>query len=271
VSHRCQISDRMAPLAQTQVLPTNFGGQNFHEQISHMEQNKQLELMAGQLLYLNENPEQRSSLENLDSSFNLGHNYHGYNYDQYSNSGYQHSPSEFNRRDSGCFMSRGVYEADHEVSWSPHNKYNNRHSHNLQAQLDFMNNSRVEDIPFTEDDFPSLSKDNHSSPPKHVEKQQSEVKDGASNNHVWESLIEANLNNKAQDPSDGPGQDLYRPQTEPGMFQLPMFSPPHQGFFNQSVMAWNSRKMFHHQTYPPQYSSLQQQQQQLQQQQQQQL
>lgn len=207
--------------------------------------------MAGQLLYLNENPEQRSSLENLDNSFNLGHpghNYHGYNYDHY-NSGYHQSPS-----DSGCFMSRMGYEAD-----SPHSKYNNRYTHGLQTQLDFMSNSRAEDIPFTEDDFPSLSKENHSTPPKQVEKQQQEINDGVSKNHVWESLIEANLNKKVQDQSEGPVPELYRHQPEPALYQLPMFSPPHQGFFSQSVLAWNSRKMFHHQNYAPLYPSIKQQ------------
>jgi len=258
----------MAPLGQTQVLSANYGAQNYHEQISHLEQNKQMELMAGQLLYLNENPEPRNSLESLDNSFNLGHPGHsvpGYNYEHF-NGGYQQGHGDYSRRDSGCFIpghssNVRLFEQD-EPSWSPQSKYNHRHSHGFQ---DFMNHSNAEDIPFTEDDFPSLSKESHSTSPKQADNHQAEAlaKEEALRNRVWESLVEANkvhnVQNHAEqsEPSMHPAPSVYRQphqfvehQPESSVYQLPMFSPPHQGFFTQSVLAWNSRKMFQYQNYP---------------------
>ena len=149
-------------------------------------------MMANRMLYRNESSEQGGSLDNnewsyqikVNDSFNNGnpdnsyHEYSGYNHDL---SGYNQDGNEYNienaeySRDSGCYNydtgyngggngfnreSHGLYESEADA-WSPHGKYNRRQSQGFQTLQDLINTdvSKGEDIPFTADDFPSLSKE----------------------------------------------------------------------------------------------------------------
>jgi len=271
----------------------NFNFTGFLDQVNFLEQNK-MEMMDNRMLYRNENYEQGGSLDGqemsyqirVNDSFNNGtqdHSYHEY-------SGYSHDLSGFNqentepteyRRDSGCYnfdtayQGRGGFYESEADSWSPHNKYNRRQSQGFQTLQDLINTSKAEDIPFTADDFPSLSKDPAESrlprnekswasgwgkqevPTEQVQAVTRPVAQVETNPGISFQWLETDQLANAIDVEPMPGMIQSIPEGRPvpifsqfiehlsipEHFHLPLFTPPEPSFFSQSVATWNSREI----------------------------
>eukprot|EP00092_Neocalanus_flemingeri_P015998 GFUD01017316.1.p1 GENE.GFUD01017316.1~~GFUD01017316.1.p1 ORF type:complete len:314 (+),score=68.46 GFUD01017316.1:88-1029(+) len=281
----------------------NFAG--FLDQVNFLEQSK-VEMLANTIMYRNETPEQGGSLDNnewsyqirVNDSFNKGkpdHSYNeqlgynpdlsGYNHENEYNTetvGYNNDNTEYNHNSEYNYNgvgynheSHGLFESEFNT-WSPQSKVKGPGFQTLQ---DLINTSNAEDIPFTDDDFPTLCKDPVKSRPR------------SENN--WASGWAANQRNRGEQNSDttqvgtNPGQVEANPQISfqwmenefengfpipkeveplPTMsqthqearpvpifnqffdslqdsekFQLPLFTPPEPNYFSQSVASWNSR------------------------------